>query len=277
MLEPELEIWIDLAEKTWLDSLYTHAKTIFLKSSLPSHDHTHHLRVWNLSKTLLREIASFNSGIDQSLVEGVMIASFFHDLGMAYSTREDHGLLGREQCQSWFSDSGRDQPERFEEVLEAIELHDRKDVQIYTPFNRETPPEILGILSVADDLEAMGTIGIFRYAEIYLLREIPLMELGNRILANAKTRFENLLTGCRLCGGVVKESRKQYDELRLFFEQYNLQLEGISQPETVISGPLGVINYIRSAGSGKTATDNGQKEVTDYFRNLENELDHARL
>lgn len=130
---------------------------------------------------------------------------------------------------------------------------------------------------MADDLEAMGTIGIFRYAEIYLLREIPLMELGNRILANAKTRFENLLTGCRLCGGVVKESRKQYDELRLFFEQYNLQLEGISQPETVISGPLGVINYIRSAGSGKTATDNGQKEVTDYFRNLENELDHARL
>lgn len=276
-MEPEVEIWIDLAEKTWLDTLYTHAKTIFLNTPLPSHDHTHHLRVWNLSKTLLREIASFNSQIDQSLVEGVLIASFFHDLGMAYSTREDHGRLGRDHCQSWFIDSGREQPERFEEVLEAIELHDRKDVQIYTPFNRKTPPEILGILSVADDLEALGTIGIFRYAEIYLLREIPLMELGNRILQNAQTRFENLLTGCRLCKGVEEESREQYDELRLFFEQYNLQLERTSKPETVISGPLGVINYIRSAAPGKNRTEKSVKEVADYFRKLENELNHARL
>ncbi|MCK4880909.1 MAG: HD domain-containing protein, partial [Bacteroidales bacterium] len=225
----------------------------------------------------LREIASFNSRVDQPLVEGVLIAAFFHDLGMAYSTREDHGRLGSELCRSWFRDEGKYKPERFEEILKAIEMHDRKDVHIYTSFSRETPPEILGILSVADDLEATGTIGIYRYAEIYLQRGIPLEELGKRILENAKTRFENLSHGCLLCGQVVERFRQQYDELRHFFEQYNRQLKGTSTPDRVLSGPLGVINYIRTQGLNKTAMDGAPGEVTNYFRKLEDELEQARL
>jgi hypothetical protein len=130
---------------------------------------------------------------------------------------------------------------------------------------------------VADDLEALGTIGIYRYAEIYLQRGIPLRELGNRILENVKTRFENLSYGCPLCARVVEKYRQQYDEIRLFYEQYNLQLKSISQPETVSSGPLGVINYIRTADMNNTSIDYGQTEVTDYFRKLANELDQARL
>lgn len=276
-MEPEIEIWIDLAEATWLDELYVHAETIFRDCSLPSHDHTHHMRVWNLCKTILREINSFNSGIDQSLVEGVLVAAFFHDLGMAYSTREDHGRLGSDQCRSWFMETGRDQPERFEEILKAIELHDRKDIQIYTSFDRETPPEILGILSVADDLEALGTIGIFRYAEIYLQRGIALEELGIRILENARSRFENLSGGCQLCQGLTEAYRPQYDELRLFFEQYNDQLKSTRQPETVFSGPLGVINYIRTAGKAGTNGLQTGNEIKNFFRKLENELDQARI
>jgi hypothetical protein len=275
-LEHEIEIRIDLAEAKWLDILYAHAETVFRNSSLPSHDHTHHRRVWNLCKTLLREINTFNPGIDQSLVEGVLIAAFFHDLGMAYSTREDHGRLGREQCRSWFMDTGREPPERFEEILKAIELHDRKDIQIYKSFNRETSPEILGVLSVADDLEALGTIGIYRYAEIYLLRGFTLEELGNRILANAGTRFENLSGGCRLCPRLIEKYRTQYDELCLFFEQYNDQLKNASRPETVFSGPLGVINYIRTAGKGKTSEPGTGSDIANFIRKLKNELDQAR-
>ncbi|MBE9518560.1 MAG: hypothetical protein IMY68_08315 [Bacteroidetes bacterium] len=276
-MKPALEIWIDRAEETWLDALYDHAKALFQKSPLPSHDHTHHMRVWNLSKSLLREIATFNSRIDQSLVEGVLIATFFHDLGMATSTREDHGRLGSECCMSWFRDRGRTKPERFEEITRAIELHDRKDLQMYKSFSPDTAPEILGILSVADDLEALGIIGIFRYTEIYLERNIPLEELGTRILANVLTRFEHLSDGCRLCDRMLEKYRQQYDELWLFFQEYNIQLKAVSQVDAVSSGPLGVINYIRKHGLDKIALDRAHSEVNDYFRKLKYELDQARL
>lgn len=235
------------------------------------------MRVWNLSKSLLREIATFNSRIDQSLVEGVLIAAFFHDLGMVTSTREDHGRLGSERCMSWFRDGDRTKPERFEEITRAIELHDRKDLQMYKSFSPETVPEILGILSVADDLEALGIIGIFRYTEIYLERHIPLEELGTRILENVKTRFEHLSDGCRLCERILEKYRQQYDELWLFFQEYNIQLKAVSQVDTVNSGPLGVINYIRKHGLDKIALDGAHSEVSDYFRKLEYELDQARL
>jgi HD superfamily phosphodiesterase len=272
-----IEIYIEQTEATWLDPLYSHARLIFREEALPSHDHTHHMRVWNLCKTILREISSFNPGIDPSLVEGVIIAAFFHDLGMAASTREDHGRLGTELCRSWFSDSGRENPLRFGEILKAIELHDRKEEQIYAPFNREDPPEILGILSVADDLEAMGTIGIYRYAEIYLERGLYLEELGDRILENAKKRFNNLSSGCRLCNRLVNSYRDQYDELCYFFEQYNRQLAGASKPERVSSGQLGVINHIRRHEMPVPREGMPRNEVTDFFIKLENELDQARL
>ena len=260
-----------------MDALYDHAKALFQKSPLPSHDHTHHMRVWNLSKSLLREITTFNSRIDHSLVEGALIAAFFHDLGMATSTREDHGRLGSEHCMSWFRDGGRIKPERFEEITRAIELHDKKDLQMYKSFSPETVPEILGILSVADDLEALGTIGIFRYTEIYLERNIPLKELGTRILTNVKTRFEHLSAGCRLCDRMLEKYRRQYDELWLFFQEYNVQLKAVSQLDVVSSGPLGVINYIRKHGLDKIALNRASSKVNDYFRKLEYELDQARL
>ena len=260
-----------------MDALYDNAKAVFQDNSLPSHDHTHHLRVWNLCKTLLREIATFNSRIDPFLVEGALIAAFFHDLGMAYSMREDHGGLGSKLCLKWFRDTGRVWPERKEEILRAIEMHDRKEVQIYASFTPEAPPEILGILSVADDLEALGTIGIYRYAEIYLKRGIPLEELGIRILENVRHRFEKLSDGCHLCKHLLEQYRLQYNELCIFFEQYGLQLLTISNADAVSSGPLGVINYIRTQGLDKTALDRAESEVRDYFRKLEYELDQARL
>ena len=276
-MDSGIEIWIDRAEATWLDVLYANTEKLFQNSALPSHDHTHHLRVWNLCKTLLREIATFNSRMDQSLVEGVLIAALFHDLGMAYSLREDHGTLGSDCCKRWFGDRNIVFPERFAEILRAIELHDRKDRQIYKSFLPDNPPEILGILSVADDLEALGTIGIYRYAEIYLMRGIPLEELGTRILENVRIRFEKLSDGCRLCEGLVEKSRKEYDELCSFFEQYKLQLLTVSKADAVSSGPLGVINYIRKQGLDKTGLDRAESEVRDYFRKLEYELDQARL
>ena len=273
----ELNIWIERAEATWLDALYNHARALYQNSSLPSHDHTHHLRVWNLCKFLLEEISTFNSKLDYTLVEGALIAALFHDLGMASSTREDHGMAGSEICRSWFQKNGKKEPARFGEILKAIKLHDRKESQIYDSFRPEYTPEILGILFVADDLEALGTIGIYRYTEIYLQRGIPLEELGQRVLKNAKTRFENLSKGCRLCARVQERYQPQYETLRHFFKEYTLQVQRSSAPEKEKSGPLGLINYIRSCGLNRSNPDLRPPELKDYFIKLDYELDQARL
>lgn len=273
-MEAELGIWIRQAEDRWLDLLYSNAKRLFRSNTLPSHDHTHHMRVWNLSKTLLREIATFNSGIERSLVEGVLVAAFFHDLGMVSSTREDHGRLSREYCEQWFRDSGCKHPGRFEEILRAIELHDRKEEKIYESFEPGRTPEILAILSVADDLEALGTIGIYRYAEIYLRRDIPLKELGRRVLSNASRRFQKLEIACGLCADLLDRFREEYIELCEFYEQYQAQVEQVPLAEDARSGPLGVINCIRT---GDMLTDQQGKELNEYLRKLDHELVQARL
>jgi hypothetical protein len=196
----------------------------------------------NLSKQLMQEIAAPRFGLTPDLVEGVLIASFFHDLGMAQSTREDHGRLGRELCQSWFSESVHRPPAEFASILEAIEQHDTKEARIYPEAG--TPPGILGILSVADDLEAMGIIGIYRFAEIYLLRDIPLELLGSRILENAEKRIRNLTTS-GIFSRTMGEHRQQFEELTHFYTQYQQQWVSVEGPETVAVGQLGVINYIR--------------------------------
>lgn len=278
----QLEIWIDRAERNWLEVLYLHAEQQFRGCSLPSHDHTHHLRVWNLCRELLREISAFNSNMDQALVEGVLIAAFFHDLGMVRSMSEEHGRLGVDLCRNWFREHTQDPPGNFPEILRAIELHDRKGEPVYAPFQPGVPPEILGILTVADDLEALGTIGIYRYAEIYLQRGLPLEELGNRVLANAERRFGMFRESCSLCPGLIRKYRPQYEELRCFYMEYNLQLQTVSRPGEVLHGPLGVVNYIRNADLYPPRADPGQGDgipeaLTDYFRILEHELDQARM
>lgn len=256
--------------------LYAYAKKLSRTVVLPSHDHTHHLRVWNLCKLLLLEISSFNSKMDQSMVEGVLIAAFFHDLGMFSSIREDHGRLSREICELWFRESGQEEPERYTEILKAIEFHDRKEEQIYDSFQPDKWPEILGILSVADDLEALGIIGIYRYAEIYLMRDIPMEELGSRILENVRSRFEKIEEGCRLCPDLLEAYRKQYKDLYKFYSEYNLQLKNTSNSYQVSSGPLGVINYIRSQGLDVGALGEPGDSLKEFFTKLEHELEQAR-
>lgn len=276
-MEPEINIWIRRAEDSWLQELVAHAEKLSRNMELTSHDHSHHIRVWNLCKSLLRQVSSFSQGVGPSLVEGVLIAAMFHDLGMAISIREDHGNLSRKNCEQWFRQSGSDLPERYEEILRAIELHDRKNEDIYGALGPGNTPDILAILSVADDLEALGTIGIFRYAEIYLMRGIQLEELGNRVLDNVRIRFGRLAEACRLCPELMGKYRNEFVELCDFYEEYNLQLKSISVADRVSSGPLGVINYIRKHGPGYSDPQGKGKGLSEFFLRLKNELEQARL
>jgi hypothetical protein len=276
---------INRAEDTWLSLLYSNAEDLFSDAYLPSHDHTHHQRVWNLCKSLLLEISLINSSMDQSLVEGILISAYFHDLGMVYSTREDHGKLGRELCEAWFRDKRIALPHRIEEILDAIELHDIKEKGNYSIINLSEQPRILSLLSIADDLEAFGSIGIYRYAEIYLLRNITLAQLGDRILANAESRFNKLEDSCKIFPSIIAKHQGEYTLLKDFYKSYNQQLRNEAIPEKVFVGHLGVINYIRALGMEQHISPenfpgsvvNEDPIVNTYFRTLKNELEQARI
>jgi hypothetical protein len=131
----------------------------------------------------------------------------------------------------------------------------------------------------------MGVIGIYRYAEIYLQRGIPLENLGDRILENAEKRFLNLTSSCQ-CTKVIGEYRKQFDELTRFFNLYNKQLQKVDQHNAVLEGELGVINYIRTHGMAKKvrpenlcriAEESGaERLITRFFCRLKNELEKER-
>jgi hypothetical protein len=284
-LKHQADIWIDKAEEMWLDLLKKNARLVFSTTWLPSHDHTHHQRVWNISKKMIREMEQSKVPIDYPLVEGVMIATWFHDLGMASDSREKHGATGRGLCEAYLKDLSVPTPARYDEILEAIESHDIKEARTHQGIRYGEAPGILPILAVADDLEASGVIGIYRYTEIYLMRGTGMDQLGGKVLQNVHHRLENLAS-CQVCRQVLGAFEKEIQILTTFFETYHRQL---SDPATGVhadEGPAGVVNQIRILGLEQNVRpeamadlirrDHADEYVNQYFKMLQDDWIHAR-
>ena len=85
----------------------------------------------------------------------------------------------------------------------------------------------------------------------------------------------------------MKTYRQQYAELVSFYDRYNQQLLLEPTPAKVLSGHIGVINYIRKLSvDGTTGPEyylreikesNASIMVTEFFTRLKDELDKARL
>lgn len=284
-MERQADIWIDKAEEIWLDLLKKNARLVFSSTWLPSHDHTHHQRVWNISKKMIREMEHSQVRIDYSLVEGVMIAAWFHDLGMVSHSGEKHGATGRGLCEAYLKDLFVPAPARYDEILEAIENHDIKEARTHQGIRSREAPEILPILAVADDLEALGVIGIYRYTEIYLMRGTGMDQLGRKVLQNVHHRLENLAS-CQVCRQLLKAFEKEIQILTTFFETYHRQLSDPATGEHIQGGPAGVVNRIRILGLEQNIRpeamaelirrDHADEYVNQYFKMLKDDWIHAR-
>jgi len=287
-LDTAIDTWIREAEEQWLYLFQQHASALFSRTFLPSHDHSHHQRVWNNSKQLLRELARIKSPVDRTVVEGVLVAAWFHDLGMVHHRNKEHGPAGRVMCEEFFRERGLTAPSRFGEILEAIEKHDSKEDAVYDTFLPGQPPGILHILSICDDLDAMGNIGVYRYTEIYLHRGIPLHHLGIRILENGRTRYRNMLKSCTHCSPMIRSVSRQYATLEEFFNLYNQQLLVEKSAKQVPRGQLGIVNTIRRLSlAGKIRPERflDQLELLEppvkdntvmaYFKSLTDELENG--
>jgi len=244
-LEEKVNGWITEAELKWLPELKPYIRQEFSRIFLPSHDHLHHLRVWKISCRLLTSISVFNTSITRSTVEATLIASMFHDLGMVMDYSKDHGKVSRNMCENYFSERNLPLPALFEDILNAIEVHDRKGDYDFPeiPVTSDLPLDTL--LTVADDLDALGTVGIYRYAEIYLKRGIAPEHLGIEILGNLTARYSNLAKTCRICPSVLRHFTPLYNEVISFYDKYNQQILADPNPVSTRSGHIGVINLIR--------------------------------
>ncbi|MGD0754945.1 MAG: HD domain-containing protein [Bacteroidales bacterium] len=229
---------IESAEKQYKQILEDFFISVYNEKSLTSHGIDHHRRVWNYSKELLELIPLKNIAKTSQLASELIIASYLHDIGMSVDPGVNHGGHSRDLCAQFLIKNNLPQND-WQVVLEAIENHDNKDYTSNTSMS-----ELLKILSVADDLDAFGYTGIFRYSEIYLTRGIDPKKIGYMIMENAEKRFDNFAKAFRSDSAIVQKHKERYNVLYDFFSKYNEQLPNYHFGTVNLSGFCGVIEII---------------------------------
>jgi HD superfamily phosphodiesterase len=262
--------------------LYQYLKELFSENPLPSDDQEHHLRVWKYAERICYELAKTNIKVKEDDLEALIIACFFHDAGLSTSHGEDHGREGKILCEK-FLDSNKISTARRFDILEAVHNHDDKRYPTIKNITLGKKLNILSVLSIADDLDAFGIIGVYRYSEIYLLRSIHMEDLGLKVIANLSGRFNHFMSNCSSFPELVKEHAPRYSETEKFFRNYNLQLRRIEEGEANHeSGPVGIVKHIfrqviMSPSSMDEICENIYSStedpvITTFFRRLQNEI-----
>jgi HD superfamily phosphodiesterase len=207
------------AEKKYLQTLEEFFTRIWGETRLFSHDIDHHRRVWRNARELLEVINSHGVTFAPEFPGKLMIACYMHDLGMSADSGIRHGIHSREMCRQFLQENFPGEPD-CEDLLDAVEIHDNKE---YTADD-SSGNEILKLLSAADDLDAFGYIGIYRYIEIYLARGIRPEIIGSEIKKNALGRFRNFKRNFGDYPELISKYRKKYLILDNFFTRYNKEV-----------------------------------------------------
>jgi HD superfamily phosphodiesterase len=209
--------------------------TNYDEKSLYSHGIEHHRRVWNNARELLLIRFEPESEISEKFPSKLIIASYLHDIGMSVDSGIRHGKHSRKLCIDFLTNNNLPVGE-YEDLLETIEHHDRKEYPGDTDVN-----ELLSILSVADDLDAFGFTGIYRYSEIYLIRGIKPDQIGRSIIENASKRFDHFEKIFYFNISLVQKHRDRFNILIRFFTEYNEQVTSYHFDSKNPEGYCGVI------------------------------------
>ncbi len=172
------------AEQKWLQAILADHQQIYKDVWLPSHDSGHHYRVWNNACKILPAFLPKDQPVSSTFAEQLLIACMFHDTGLVINSGFDHGKQSALFCQNFLNSHALDEEFEISEVLEAVIRHDDKQYDKTSGFSL-----LHRMLTLADDLDAFGIIGAYRYAEIYLLRGIPVDKIPAAVLNNAGERF----------------------------------------------------------------------------------------
>jgi HD superfamily phosphodiesterase len=230
-------------EQKWLKTLFKVCRDTFSNSFLPSHDETHHYRVWLIARELISELGTHDLYFSEIEIENIIIAIFFHDAGMAKNLEKEHGRISRNICENFFKINPEKKIRCLNEVYEAIEKHDDKEYKNNIQFPVK-PTNLFFILSVSDDLDAFGIIGIYRYAEIFLMRNININDLPKKVLDNLNSRFDYFQKNYGFLARFAEKQKARYLTIKSFYEALQKQLTDKAYSSSTRYGPLGVINSI---------------------------------
>jgi len=271
---------INSSEQKWLKPLYKHSKSLFEKTHLPSHDAEHHLRVWLYCRGLIIELHKAGIKTTHDTIDKAIVACFFHDAGLTLDVGEQHGFLGRKICEDFLKNNPDLRVPDLDEVLDTIEKHDDKSKKEITPASQYTMKTILKLVSAADDLDALGYIGVFRYVEIYLKRGVPDNEIPKKVSTNLKNRFSNFLN---TYSGLQKFSERQKIRYKETFDFFTDLDAHFSQSSSIADSQLAVFNILKESlvekklGINETIEEtlrtNTKGYTLWYFSKLRNELE----
>jgi HD superfamily phosphodiesterase len=231
---------IDSSEKKYKEKLEDFISEIFIKLKLISHGSDHHMRVWTYAKKILYHLNRQGFDFAESFTDKLIIACYLHDSGMSIDPGFNHGKQSRIICAQFLLKYNLSSA-KFNALLDTIEYHDNKEYKVPGRLD-----DLLTILSAADDLDAFGFIGIYRYIEIYLTRNEPLKELGNLIKENAGRRYKHFLRNYGSDETLINEHRKRYDIVDSFFIEYNNQVIDYIFDNHEPAGYCGVAEYIHT-------------------------------
>lgn len=178
------------AIKKWKDIIIKYLSVLYNGRWMPSHDIAHHARVWKNACIYSEYLDAENPITDIFFYEKLIIACFFHDVGLLENINELHGKSSRILCEKFLQLHADMIGFNTLEMLEAIENHDDKN---YDGYAERLNVGLKDILIAADDFDALGAIGAYRYVEIYLLRAVESQLIPSRILDNALKRYKNFV------------------------------------------------------------------------------------
>lgn len=207
------------------ENMYQQALEVFFarkwgNRTLFSHDIRHHRRVWNFARDLLISTENQSNPHSLDFYCKTLIACWLHDLGMTVTTGIDHGSYSRKLAEEFLSGLNLDLS-GFTDMLEAIEKHDDKEY----PSGLEEKNMILVILAAADDMDAFGYTGIYRYLEIYIERCVAPEKIADEIRKNAANRFRNLESWFGEHTTLIEKHRKRYLILDNFFREFETEAD----------------------------------------------------
>jgi HD superfamily phosphodiesterase len=202
---------ITAAEKIYLAPLKEECRLLFEGTSIPSHDHFHHERVWKNASLLLQRLLDAGMLSDHRMPEKAIIAAFFHDTGLTVNRGSDHGRESRNLCHNFLQETDI-RGDELDEILDAVERHDDK-----TYAAKSDPASLAAIISVADDMDAFGEEGIGRYMEIYTMRGITDDEIPGHVISNVMSRFRHLESTYRMFPDLIDEQRVRFKAVTDYF------------------------------------------------------------